>query len=312
MPDMDGYEVCRQVRADPRTARLPIVMLTARAQMESQVEAFRAGADDYITKPVRTAELIARLQAVMEHSTSPLEQKAGQVVSVLGAKGGVGATTLAVNLALALSAHSRTILADLETSGAAAIHLGLDPIYGLRDLLIREVDEIDARSVEALLTPHPSGLRLLAAADEPVDPLRAGVVLNHLLAMCDVCLFDLGTGLGQTARAIAQRSNHFIIVLDSDRVALAQANRMIHSLTEARLPQEALKLVWVNRPGTPVEMAQAAIRAVLGHNPTTIIEPAAQEFYQALEQSTPLVIGQPNHPAALKMRALAASLIGAA
>jgi DNA-binding response OmpR family regulator len=312
MPQVDGYEVCRQIRADPRLARLPVVMLTARSQMESQVEAFRAGADDYITKPVRTAELIARLQAVMEHSVGPFEQKSGRVISVLGAKGGVGGTTLAVNLALALAAQTGTILADLEVGGMAAMHLGLDPDRGLRDLLTREVDDLNLASVEAALTLHSSGLRLLAAADEPVDPVRAGAILNHLLSLCDVCLFDLGSGLSHTARAIAQRSNEFILALDSDRIALEQAHRVMHSLSEARLPNEALKLVWINRPGTPADIAQAAIRAVLGHDPTTIIEPAAQELYHALEQSQPLVVSYPNHPAALQMRALATSLISAA
>jgi pilus assembly protein CpaE len=311
MPQMDGYEVCRLIRADPRLARLPVVMLTARSQMESQVEAFRAGADDYITKPVRTTELIARLQAVMEHSIGPFEQKSARVISVLGAKGGVGGTTLAVNLALALAAQTRTILADLEVGGMAAMHLGLDPDRGLRDLLVREVDDLDLASVEAALTSHSSGLRLLAAADELIDPLRAGAVLNRLLSLCDVCLFDLGAGLSQTARALAQRSNDFVLALDSDRITLTQAQRVVHSLSEAKLPQDVLKLVWVNRLGTPVDTAQAAIRAVLGHDPTTIIEPAAQELYHALECSQPLVISQPDHPAALRMRALADLLMSA-
>jgi len=51
MPYMDGYELCRTVKDDPRTAHLPVVMLTAKAQTASQLEGFRAGAVDYITKP---------------------------------------------------------------------------------------------------------------------------------------------------------------------------------------------------------------------------------------------------------------------
>src|SRR4030066_256470 len=59
MPHMDGYEVCRRIKADPRLANTPIVMLTAKAQMASQVEGYRVGADDYVTKPVHPDDLAA-------------------------------------------------------------------------------------------------------------------------------------------------------------------------------------------------------------------------------------------------------------
>jgi DNA-binding response OmpR family regulator len=312
MPEMDGYEVCRHIRANPRTAHLPVVMLTARTQLESRVEAFRAGADDYVTKPVHAAELVARLQAILEHSASGPVHKEGRAISVLGARGGVGATTLAVNLALALTAQARTILADLEVGGMAAAHLSLNPPHGLNNLLTLEVDTIDQASVEAVLTPHSSGLRLLAAADGPVDSARVGAVFNRLLSLCDVCVFDLGAGLGQITRTIAQRSQDFILVLDSDRVGLMQVHRVMHGLDEARLPHAALKLVWINRLGISAENAQSAIRASLGYDPVAIIGPAANAMYDAIEQGQPLLVSQPDHPAAVQMRALAASLMCAA
>jgi len=312
MPEMDGYEVCRHIRADPRMAHLPVVMLTARTLLESRVEAFRAGADDYVTKPVHAAELVARLQAILEHSASGPVHKEGRAISVLGARGGVGATTLAVNLALALAAQARTILTDLEVGGMAAAHLGLNPPHGLNNLLTLEADAIDPANVEAVLTPHPSGLRLLAAADGPVDSARVGAVFNRLLSLCDVCVFDLGAGLSQIARTIAQHSHDFILVLDSDRVGLMQVHRVMHGLNEARLPHAALKLVWINRLGLSAENAQSAIRASLGHDPVAIIGPAANAMYDAIEQGQPLLVSQPDHPAAVQMRALAASLMSAA
>ncbi|MEK7329049.1 MAG: response regulator, partial [Chloroflexota bacterium] len=52
MADMDGYEVCRRLRADPKTAQLPIVLLTAKSQAADRAEGMLAGADDYITKPI--------------------------------------------------------------------------------------------------------------------------------------------------------------------------------------------------------------------------------------------------------------------
>jgi len=311
MPQMDGYEVCRRIRANPRTARLPVVLLTAYAKLASRVEAFRAGADDYITKPIRTAELIGRLRAALEHSASE-SQKRGRVVSVLGVRGGVGATTLAINLALALTAQARTILADLETDGMAAVHLGLEPKLGLGSLLTREVDDIDLTGVEAALTLHLSGLRLLAAASIPADPVRVGVILNHLLTICDVCVLDLGASLGQIARAVARRSDDLILAFESDRVALKQTEQVMRGLHEAGLPRDALKLVWINRADAPVDIGRAAIQAALGRDPTIIIEPAALALYHALERAQPLVLSQPEHPVSVQIRALAELVMKAA
>jgi DNA-binding response OmpR family regulator len=65
MPGMSGYDVCRRLRADPNTAHLPIVFLTARGQEQDRIEGLRAGADDYLGKPFNLEELILRVKAVL-------------------------------------------------------------------------------------------------------------------------------------------------------------------------------------------------------------------------------------------------------
>ncbi len=66
MPGMDGLEVCRTLRS--RGSRLPILMLTARTQVEDRVEGLDAGADDYLTKPFALEELLARVRALLRRS----------------------------------------------------------------------------------------------------------------------------------------------------------------------------------------------------------------------------------------------------
>ncbi|WP_374358046.1 response regulator [Chitinimonas sp.] len=62
MPEMDGYEVCRQLKADPRTSEIPVIFLTARDQADDMVDGFALGAVDYISKPAQPAVLKARLR----------------------------------------------------------------------------------------------------------------------------------------------------------------------------------------------------------------------------------------------------------
>lgn len=65
MPGMSGIEVCRAVKLNPFTARIPVLMLTARGDVEHKVEAFEAGADDYLAKPFDPRELRARIVALL-------------------------------------------------------------------------------------------------------------------------------------------------------------------------------------------------------------------------------------------------------
>jgi len=65
MPDMDGFEVCRRLKADPATAHLPVVMVTALTEQPERVRGLEAGADDFLSKPVDDAALFARLRALL-------------------------------------------------------------------------------------------------------------------------------------------------------------------------------------------------------------------------------------------------------
>ena len=65
MPKLDGFEVTRRLRADEATRRIPIILLTARAQDNDVQQGFEAGADDYLRKPFSPDELRARVQAIL-------------------------------------------------------------------------------------------------------------------------------------------------------------------------------------------------------------------------------------------------------
>jgi two-component system, OmpR family, phosphate regulon response regulator PhoB len=70
LPDIPGTEVCRQVKSDPRTSRVPVVMLTAKGDEVDRVVGFELGADDYVTKPFSVRELVLRLRAVLRRGAS--------------------------------------------------------------------------------------------------------------------------------------------------------------------------------------------------------------------------------------------------
>ena len=76
MPGVDGLEVCRRLRGSG--SKLPVLMLTARTQVEDRVEGLDAGADDYVTKPFALDELLARVRALLRRTT--LEEGGGEII----------------------------------------------------------------------------------------------------------------------------------------------------------------------------------------------------------------------------------------
>src|ERR1043165_9190927 len=103
MPDMDGYEVTRRLRQNPFTVNTPILMFTAKSQLNDKVVGFEVGANDYLTKPTHPSELQARVKTLLaraeKKSSAPVNQDGnrGYTIGILASRGGLGTSTLAVN-----------------------------------------------------------------------------------------------------------------------------------------------------------------------------------------------------------------------
>jgi DNA-binding response OmpR family regulator len=76
LPEMDGLEVCRELRSDPKTSTVPIIMLTAKTEEIDKIVGLELGADDYVTKPFSPKELVARVKAILRRvEREPEKQK---------------------------------------------------------------------------------------------------------------------------------------------------------------------------------------------------------------------------------------------
>ena len=75
MPVMDGMEACRQLKEDPETSEIAIIFLTARSEEFAELAGFEAGADDYISKPIRSRVLLSRIKAILRRQSAPAEEE---------------------------------------------------------------------------------------------------------------------------------------------------------------------------------------------------------------------------------------------
>jgi pilus assembly protein CpaE len=310
MPDMTGYEVCRGLRANPTTASLPIIILTARGQPVDRQAALDAGADEYMSKPVTMAELSERVEQLLARRTSVRAALLKGTVVMLSLRGGVGVTTLAVNLAglLAQAGDRAACLVDLcPSSGHAALQLGLRPEPNWSGLV--RVGGIDATVVDAHLLRHDSGLHLLASPVFPVVGQQGmsrpvtQAALGILQQGFSTVVVDAPSMLDEATVASVEMAAVVGLVVTAESPSIQAAVGTLRAL-QRWLPKFYIVLNQVS-PGSlpPIEAIERALkRPVIG---TVPFDPAQA---QALAQGTPQVVRDPNSLLEQAVRELAGKL----
>jgi len=163
LPVIEGYEVCRQLRSDPKTQSTRVLMLTARSDEVDEIVGFNMGADDYVTKPFKIKPLIHRVKALLRRS-HPADQ-AGDVVHIHGLEiDRVHHVVRADNRELQLTPTEFRLLWTL------ARHPGRP--FNRHELIDRCRGE-DANALERTIDVHVRSLRVkLAAREDLIETVR--------------------------------------------------------------------------------------------------------------------------------------------
>jgi pilus assembly protein CpaE len=310
MPGMSGHEVCRQIRANKETADLPVLILTARAQDVDRATALKSGADDYLSKPVTSQELIDRVgRMIVARAANAPASREGVVLSLFGLRGGIGRTTLAVNLAGALRRVTREdiCLVDLSPSGGqAAVHLRLQPRSSWADL--PAVAALDWERLQATLTVHQSGLMLLAAPTIPQPATTPGgelvtAVLRNLRQHTAVTILDLPPLISPAVMAALAESDIFIQLVAPDVVSAQLTMQGIKALQKP-LTAVKQKLFVLNQQTPEAQLPQSAMERSLGARFAFQVGYDSNQS-RALAQGVPLTLTSAQSPLPVAMRRFA-------
>jgi DNA-binding response OmpR family regulator len=310
MPDMDGYEVTRRLRQNPATVNTPILMFTAKSQLDDKVVGFEVGANDYLTKPTHPSELQARVKTLLARvgkkkgaSGDGGGDNRGYVIGVLAPRGGLGVTTLAVNLAAGLlnRTKSEVIVAELlPGQGALALDMGLNTSKGLVDLLSTgRSSDLTRDKVRESLTHHGSGLKFMLASDRPRDMQLINQTANYEAALSTLAnlarfvVLDLGVGIQPFAQRVFPYCNDILIVLEGAPNIIAHAKALIDDIVSMNINRRNINVVLNNRIRSDTQLPTSQVQSKLDFEIIGTLSPAPELFTQATRMQTPAVLCQP-------------------
>jgi pilus assembly protein CpaE len=292
------------------TLQLGIFANGSMQQPTTIVAAMRAGAGEFLDDKSGSEAL---LEALTRFSSNRTRTRGGagkaRVFTFLSAKGGAGATTAAVNTAVALQqAFGSTVLVDFAPVGHAQLHLNLRPSFGVSDAL-ENLHRLDASLLDGLMTTSKDGLHLLAGPQQPYHSIPTPAELARLFDLLvnhyRYVVVDASSRLDATTRLLSDLSNAVLMIAQTDVVSLWSAGR-IHAFLEEGAGRNRLRMV-LNRykkiPGFTDEDIEHSTRCkVLWKIPN-----AFQAVSPAIDHGAPVVL-QENQEVSRSYRALAAAL----
>lgn len=317
-----GTEVSLEFGAHIRRLKPSVVVIACsplkQPDPELLMQAMRSGVREFLPQPVDTISLESALKRIREEQAPGEKSLERKLIIIMGAKGGVGSTTVAVNLGaqLARASRKRVILMDLaRPMGHVSLLLDLRSRFSVRDAT-QNLDRLDSHFFNALLTVHEkSGLEVLAGASDPDewDDIQTSALLrvvNVAQSCCTHLVMDMGSNYSMHSRPLVRMARMVMLVAEADVPALWTLEKHLAKLAAWGIDPEHCRVV-INRYHRSDE---DAIKAFEKRTKLPVFARLPNDFRQVSESinlGTPLSRNH-NNPLVSNFQQLATRLSGVA
>jgi pilus assembly protein CpaE len=305
IPDIDGYEIARTIRSAPETETIPIIMFTARSQVDDKVEGLEAGADAYITKPARPRELFAQVNSILKRApqrasgVQTTSTKKGKLIGIISSKGGIGISTLAINLAIEIRNQSKKdiLLADFRPGqGTIGMELDIQNATGMISLLEQEdLDQIE-EIIPGAVVEYKPGIKTLLSSHHPSDSKYVAYVdhffeiAQHLKSIADYTVLDLGPSLSPISAEVLPECDKILVCLEPSPGNIIQTRMLIQDMLNNGISEGRFVIVLINRQRSGVQLSWEQAENQLERKIDQIFTPVPELAYQAAATNSPMIV----------------------
>ena len=329
-PAKSGMELCRDIRATPALAAVPILCVASTGDVEERIGFLEAGADDVIARPFDSREVEARVEALLlrfqrSKDMAPVISadgltmaRARRVVVVFSPKGGVGTTTIATNIAVAAAQRrpDRVVLVDLDLQfGGVATHLNLEAAQTLADVFRDDAAMNEPELLRTYAMRHDSGLHVLAAPNTPkaaenITSTHIATLIGALLEGYESVVIDAGHVLDERALTIFEAAETIVLPVYPEISALKAMHGLLDYLNEAGTFGAKATFVLNNLFARDI-LKPRDVEAALGTKITLDLPYDSFLYLKAVNEGVPVVLGAPRSPAAERLVRLSTTAFGA-
>jgi pilus assembly protein CpaE len=308
MPDMDGITATQRLSSQVPTAG--VVMMSVQGEADYLRRSMLAGAREFLVKPFSSDELTASIRQVYSREKEEAGRavvtaaarnaesaELGTVVAVFSPKGGVGRTTIAVNLAVAsvTELNKKVVLVDGSFQfGDVAVLLNLDPKDKSMFELVSNLEAGgDADAVETYTVTHSSGVRVILAPPSPemADVITStGVkrVVEALRQRYELVVIDCAAWFNDTTLGILDLADIVLVVLTLEMTSIKNI-RLFLEVAETLGYQDKIRLV-LNRADTTLGIRLADVEHSIGRKVDNTIVSDGRAVVYALNRGVPFVL----------------------
>jgi pilus assembly protein CpaE len=319
--DLKGEELAARLRADPRTARIPLIAFSHDVRTARLRAWLEAGFNDHL---IKSPQAIALLQASISdllRGGSQLERTGGLVIAFFSAKGGIGTSSLCVNIATCIAdqkSNGSVVVADLVLPmGSIAELVGYQGTQGLERFAVKSDQDPDPESLRrSLPRPEQWNFSLLAGSSDPHTALRLNAVtitrlVGALKAAFDVVVLDLGRSLSRISIPLLEGADLIVMPASTDQDAVTLTRGAWDYLQGKDIPEASVYLL-MNRARRLDGLTKSEAEKAIGL-PVRSAIPFMEEYLSlANHQHVPFIRHFPSYAAALALKSTAQEVVEAA